>query len=47
MSSLDSPPPTDSTSSRARSTRATVLFADLVGFSKLAELVGPESAYLI
>jgi class 3 adenylate cyclase/tetratricopeptide (TPR) repeat protein len=31
---------------RARIARATVLFADLVGFTALAERVGPESAYL-
>jgi len=31
----------------ARRTRATVLFADLVGFTMLSERLGPERAYLI
>lgn len=45
MTSTD-PPRTDSATPLAHSTRATVLFADIVGFSDLSAEVGPESAYL-
>jgi len=46
VASTDPPIPSESTSPRAESIRATVLFADLVGFTELAEEVGQESAYL-
>jgi len=46
MHSFDPATPTESTTPKAASTRATVLFADLVGFTELSEQVGPESAYL-
>ncbi len=46
MDSTSAPIATDPTTSRAHSTRATVVFADLVGFTALSEAVGPESAYL-
>jgi len=35
----------DSVDAHGRVTRATVMFADVVGFSELAEKIGPEGAY--
>ncbi len=46
MPATDSSIATDPATSRAQSIRATVLFADLVGFTAFSEVVGPESAYL-
>ncbi len=37
----------DESSSSARLTRATVLFADVVGFTDVAESLGPERAYFV
>src|SRR4029078_4007744 len=46
MSSAVSSPPTVPVASRpVPTTRATVMFADIVGFTDLAEHVGPERAY--
>jgi class 3 adenylate cyclase len=41
------PGPVATPAPRASLTRATVLFADLVGFGALSERMGPEPAYLV